>query len=201
MDKLSTGKEIGPHRARVSAGAGEQLYAEVQVRFGLVPNFFRLAPDTPAITADLWAFARSAYLDNPLPSLFKERLFVYLSRFCDVRYCITRHVGFLLGLGRPAGDNQCPIQTVEDIIRLIRRPIPRAEHLEPYLSQCAACEQPLSALPDPDSAMEGAIFACSTHAFLQTPDAPACLVALKRVLGESQFDYLTLFLAFVHTAH
>jgi hypothetical protein len=26
-----------------------------------------------------------------MPSLFKERLFVYLSRFCEVRYCIVRH--------------------------------------------------------------------------------------------------------------
>jgi hypothetical protein len=24
---------------------------------------------------------------------------VYLSRFCEVRYCIARHVGFLVGLG------------------------------------------------------------------------------------------------------
>ena len=34
-------------------------------------------------------FVRFAYLDNPLPSLFKERLFVYLSRSCIVRYCIA----------------------------------------------------------------------------------------------------------------
>jgi hypothetical protein len=39
-----------------------------------------------------------------LPSLFKERLFVHLSRFCEIRYCIVRHVGFLIGQGRPAGD-------------------------------------------------------------------------------------------------
>jgi hypothetical protein len=52
----------------------------------------------------LWLFAKSAYLDTPIPTLFKERLFVYLSRFCEVRYCITRHCGFLLGLGRSAGD-------------------------------------------------------------------------------------------------
>jgi hypothetical protein len=47
---------------------------------------------------ELWLFAKAAYLDAPIPTLFKERLFVYLSRFCEVRYCITRHVGFLWGL-------------------------------------------------------------------------------------------------------
>src|ERR1700730_16432883 len=67
-------------------------------RFGVLPNFFRLAPETPEITEKLWGFAQAAYLDNPLPSLFKERLFVHLSRFCAVRYCIARHTGFLMGL-------------------------------------------------------------------------------------------------------
>ena len=55
---------------------------EVAARFGLVPNFFRSAPEAPFVIRELWTFAKSAYLDNPIPSLFKERLFVYLSRFC-----------------------------------------------------------------------------------------------------------------------
>ena len=80
---------------------------EIAKRFGILPNFFRLASSDPAIAANLWGFALFAYLDNPLPSLFKERLFVYLSRFCEVRYCIARHVGFLAGLGYPAGDSSC----------------------------------------------------------------------------------------------
>ena len=71
---------------------------EIAKRFGILPNFFRLASSDPAIAANLWGFAQFAYLDNPLPSLFKERLFVYLSRFCEIRYCIARHVGFLVGL-------------------------------------------------------------------------------------------------------
>ena len=80
------------------------VQAEAKDRFGVLPNFFCLGGDSPDITTSLWGFAQFAYLDNPLPSLFKERLFVYLSRFCIVRYCIARHVGFLVGLGRPAGD-------------------------------------------------------------------------------------------------
>jgi hypothetical protein len=82
----------------------EDFEREVAARFGLVPNFFRSAPDAPFVMRELWLFAKAAYLDAPIPTLFKERLFVYLSRFCEVRYCITRHVGFLLGLGRSAGD-------------------------------------------------------------------------------------------------
>ena len=47
----------------------------IAARFGCVPNFFRLtATRDPEIAANLWGFAQFAYLDNPLPSLFKERL-------------------------------------------------------------------------------------------------------------------------------
>lgn len=98
MPMAEQSTSIGPY------GAAQRLHDEVEGRFGVLPNFFQLAPETPEITANLWGFARFAYLDNPLPSLFKERLFVYLSRFCDVRYCVVRHLGFLVGLGRASGD-------------------------------------------------------------------------------------------------
>jgi hypothetical protein len=53
-----------------------------------------------------------------MPSLFKERLFVWLSRFCPMRYCIVRHVGFLLGRGhgRAAGDEDAASQSIDEII-------------------------------------------------------------------------------------
>ena len=78
--------------------------ASQQAFSGLVPKFFRSAPDAPEMEEPLWHFARGMYLGNPMPSLFKERLFVYLSRFCEARYCIIRHCGFLIGLGHPSGD-------------------------------------------------------------------------------------------------
>src|ERR1700693_5430748 len=84
--------------------AASELKGLVAERVGVLPNFFRLASETPEITEKMWGFAQAAYLDNPLPSVFKERLFVHLSRFCAARYCIARHTGFLTGLGRPAGD-------------------------------------------------------------------------------------------------
>ena len=177
------------------------LQQEVRERLGVLPNFFRLAPENPEITTNLWGFARFGYLDNPLPSLFKERLFVYLSRFCKVRYCIARHVGFLVGLGRPSGDAHCPVQTVEQVVRLIRRPFARAEQLERLLSLCSSCDAPLAELPDSDSAMEEALFACAGHVFLTTPDSSRCLGALRRMLGDSRFQHLLVFLAFIRTAH
>jgi hypothetical protein len=54
-----------------------ELEKQVEGRFGVLPNFFLLAPEAPDITEKLWGFAQAAYLDNPLPSVFKERLFVH----------------------------------------------------------------------------------------------------------------------------
>jgi hypothetical protein len=171
-----------PPESRPLNKVAEQLYAAVEQRFGVLPNFFRLAPENPEITANLWGFARFAYLDNPLPSLFKERLFVHLSRFCEVRYCIARHVGFLVGFGRPSGDERCLAQTIEKVVPLLLRPFPRGDEIEPFLARCAAADPLLAAMPDPDSAMEQAIFACTAHVFLRTPQAPQCLAALQRLL-------------------
>src|SRR5579872_2255042 len=134
------------------------LENEIAKRFGILPNFFRLASCDPAIASNLWGFAQFAYLDNPLPSLFKERLFVYLSRFCDVRYCIARHVGFLAGLGYPAGDSSCPPQRVEGILPLLRRPLPFGDELLPHFAVCSGLESPLASFPEPDSPQEQALF-------------------------------------------
>jgi signal transduction histidine kinase len=174
---------------------------EIAKRFGILPNFFRLASSDPAIAQNLWGFAQFAYLDNPLPPLFKERLFVYLSRFCEVRYCIARHVGFLAGLGYPAGDSSCLPQSVEAILPLLRRPLPIGDGLLPCFAVCAGLDTPLSSFPEPDSAGEQALFACATHVFLQSPDAGRAHEALQRVLGPLNLERLHLVLAFVRTAH
>src|SRR5277367_2136023 len=147
---------------------GTQLDSEVAARFGLVPNFFRLTSADPAITRNLLGFAQFAYLDNPMPPLFKERLFVYLSRFCDVRYCIARHVGFLVGLGRPAGDPNCIPQTVESVLPLLKIPLAQGPAFAALLESYRDIDHPLVSLPEPDSPGEQVLFACATHLFLQT---------------------------------
>src|SRR5580704_14421284 len=120
-----------------------ELEIEVRKRFGVLPNFFRLSPEVPQITENLWRFAQAAYLDNPIPSLFKERLFVYLSRFCEARYCITRHCGFLLGLGRASGDPDAPAMTVSQVVRLLQRPVPTDEKTSAAWARLEAVAAPI----------------------------------------------------------
>ena len=133
------------------SGAAQDLQRHVNERFGVLPNFFRLSPETPEITEKLWEFAQAAYLDNPLPSVFKERLFVHLSRFCAVRYCIARHTGFLIGLGRPAGDKDASAANIVDVVELLRRPLPRGPELKACLLFCSKCPAPLIDMPASDT--------------------------------------------------
>src|ERR1700677_4232231 len=190
----------GPSAASTGDTA-PNLGKRVEGRLGVLPNFFHLAPETPEITEKLWGFAQAAYLDNPLPSVFKERLFVHLSRFCAVRYCIARHVGFLVGLGRSACDPTVRAQTVTDVAKLLRRPFPRGQELQSRLSLCASCPAPIVEMPMANSQMEDAIFVLAGHIFLKTSDYVLCLDALARLFGPSLLQYLLLFLAFVRAAH
>src|SRR5260370_32873719 len=178
-----------------------ELENSVEQRFGVLPNLFRLVPETPEITEKLWGFAQAAYLDNPLPSLFKERLFVYLSRFCAVRYCTARHTGFLIGLGRPSGDKAVRGQSIVEVVKLLRRPFPRGRELELRLSLCATSPAPLAEIPIADTQMGDAIFALAGHVFLHTPDAAACLAELERLLGTVRFPCLPVFFAFGSATH
>lgn len=171
---------------------------DVLQRFGLVPNFFRVVEQDALPTERLWSLARFAYLDNPLPALFKERLFVWMSRFCEMRYCIARHIGFMVGLGRVAGDALCRPQPVEEVVRLLNRDVPRGDML---LRHIAALDQPLAELPAPDSELEWSIFACATQLFCEPCVESASLHALSRALGPARVEYLQELLAFIHVAH
>jgi two-component sensor histidine kinase len=173
---------------------------EVAARFGLVPNFFRSAPDAPFVVHELWSFAKAAYLDTPIPTLFKERLFVYLSRFCEVRYCITRHCAFLLGIGRSAGDPSAQVMTVDQVLRLLRRPTPTEEYTGAALARLEAVTEPID-WPVPETASDDDVLTCATVLFLQPARAVRAKRALRSALGGAKFELLVGFLTFVRSAH
>ncbi len=173
---------------------------EVTSRLGVLPNFFRSAPSAEVLVEQLWDFAKAGYLESPLPSLFKERLFVHLSRFCEVRYCIVRHVGFLIGEGRPAGDPTVVPQTVEQVIALLRRPLPGAVELGLCLGRLEDHQHPVD-IPESDTQLEGDLFAALTIIFLEPRHSERARRAVAGASGESGFEILTAFLAFVRTAH
>jgi PAS domain S-box-containing protein len=164
-----------------------------------VPNFFCSASAAPGLIEVLWAFTKSAYIDSPLPSLFKERLFVHLSRFCAVRYCIVRHVGFLIGEGRPAGDRNVKPETIEQVITLLQRPLPDANALAGVFARLESHEE-LSDIPAPGTPAEYDLFDALTVMFLEPLRWERARAAVRRAVGNCRFEVLTAFLAFVRTA-
>jgi signal transduction histidine kinase len=176
--------------------------AEVTRRFGILPNFFRSARAAPELIEQLWGFAKAGYLDNPMPSVFKERLFVWLSRFCPMRYCIVRHVGFLLGEehGRAAGDESARPQTVDEVITLLRRPSPwRRDMALVYAS--LETHRINGRWPAAGSQLEDEIFACAAVMFVEPARSDSARGALIRALGQRDYEFLGGCLAFIRTAH
>src|SRR5580658_1841867 len=159
--------------------------ADVIGRFGLLPNFFRSAQAAPELLEQLWGFAKAGYLDNPMPSIFKERLFVWLSRYCPMRYCIVRHVGFLLGNGHgcAAGDSAAGTQTIEDVINLLRRPSPWKRDMAMVYASLASAPRTIDHWPLPGSRMEDEIFACAAVMFIEPARSDAARRALVHILG------------------
>lgn len=158
------------------------------------------APDAPEIIEKLWDFAKSAYLDNPIPSLFKERLFVFLSRFCQVRYCIVRHCGFLAGYGHSSGDASAPPQNIEQLLKLLKALPPWRRELEPIYKRLTAVKSPAD-WPDPESEIEDCVFAAAAVIFVDPARSERARDVLRQALGGKRFEYLMALLSFIRTAH
>ncbi|HEX4030264.1 MAG TPA: PAS domain S-box protein [Terracidiphilus sp.] len=173
---------------------------EVAARFGLLPNFFRTAEAAPGLMQELWSFVKSAYLDNPLPSAFKERLIVHLSRFCEVRYCVIRHVGFLTGYGNTAGDASVPPHSIGQAMALLRHPIPNASELEAAITRLERHAE-ASGVPGQETQLEADLLDALAVVFLQPVDSDRARLAVRRYLGDTAFELAIALLAFVRVVH
>ena len=177
-----------------------QLQRLIVERLGVLPNFFCTGASSPGVIDRLWDYARSAYLDSPLPSLFKERLFVHLSRFCEVRYCIVRHVGFLIGHGYPAGDPDCPPQTIDQIVALLSRPVPDEAAFANAIHRLQEAE-PTTGMPAAETQSEADLFDALSLIFLEPRQSLPARRAVGQAFGVASLEVLIAFLAFTRTAH
>jgi hypothetical protein len=193
--------EINPDRlAGIALSKLSAFDRDVTKHFGFIPNFFVSAPDAPEVLEKLWDFTKAAYLDSPIPALFKERLFVFLSRFCPARYCIVRHCGFLAGYGYPSGDPSATPQTIEQVLKLLRVAAPWRRQFDSFYKALARIKEPID-WPAPETEMEDAIFALSALIFVAHPQTDRALQALRQALGGRRLEYLLALLSFIRTAH
>ena len=57
----------------------QAIRLEIEDCFGFFPPFFEPALATPTVLLSLWQQTQWAYLHNPLPALFKEKLAALLA--------------------------------------------------------------------------------------------------------------------------
>ena len=172
--------------------SSKQIKKEIEKQFCFFPPFFSPAMDTPEVLENLWQQTLSAYVNNPLPALFKEKLFAYLSRYCSVPYCIICHSCALQPLAMSAGD----------VLELLERPTPFVETtINGHIGVLAAGSVTPGAWPDPGSSLEQSLFWCSVFTFLDPYKAEPSQHEILCLLGDRQYAHWSAFLSHIKTCH
>jgi diguanylate cyclase (GGDEF)-like protein/PAS domain S-box-containing protein len=169
----------------------EQINLEIEEKFGFVPPFFGPAAQMPQVLENLWQQALYAYINSPLPSLFKEKLFAYLSRFCPVPYCLVCHSCSLYGLGMPA----------REVLELLESSPPSKTDINEHFRQLTEHSQALRILSGLDSVIENSLLYCSILISLKTDSSDYYREQLRYLLGPVNYQYLVTFIAYVKTCH
>lgn len=179
-----------PRMAEPAARSRNALLAEIAARLGFVPPFFTPAEAAPEVLENLWRQTLSAYVENPLPAVLKERLFAYLSQFCAVPYCIVCHSCALRPLGLSAGE----------VLELLETPLPSAAEVERALDRLAGSDPP-DGCPEPGTPLFDAVFTAAVVSFLDPGGAEVVRAEVRRVLGRTLYAHLAVFLAYVASCH
>ncbi len=169
----------------------EQILAEIRQHFGFVPPAFMLAYETPHILQNLWSQTRITYLDNPLPSWFKEQLLMYLLSYSE---CSSSHLfrGSTLHLfGMAAQDRKTMLETLP----------PGECEIEEHLSVLRKQDHPLTVWPSVNSALAKSLFSCSLFLFLHPLRAERCRHEIYLLLGPVYYNHLIAFLSYVKSYH
>jgi diguanylate cyclase (GGDEF)-like protein/PAS domain S-box-containing protein len=152
---------------------------------------FEPAVDFPDVLQNLWQQSLCAYYENPIPDLFKEKLFAVMSRYSPASYSLVAHSCALRGLGVPGAE----------ILQLITEPFPSTEaDSSSGFAALASAPQPFS-WPRAGTEAEKNLLLCCLIAFAGTPDAMHWNAELRRLLGPSAFVRLLALVGFIRTVN
>ncbi|AZZ36639.1 hypothetical protein CIK05_07495 [Bdellovibrio sp. qaytius] len=161
-----------------------EIKKEIESRLGFFPPFFAPALNTPMVLENLWQQTLSAYVESPIPHLFKEKLAAYLARFCTVPYCLLCHSSSLRPLGMKSSD----------VLSLLQQePLSYLELAEKIKSLSLVR---LKDWPEEGSQIEDGILNCSIAIFLHQ-NAEECQKKLRECLPEHLYEYLNLYIIYI----
>ncbi|HTK09665.1 MAG TPA: GAF domain-containing sensor histidine kinase [Ktedonobacteraceae bacterium] len=150
----------------------QQLLADIYRHYSFIPPIFLALQTVPDMLHTLWQQIHTGYILNPLPYLFKEKLFLALSYHSHSPYDLRFHGITLHRLGLQE----------QDILTFLRRPLCPPTEIEQHLLVLHTYV-PLIDWPSSDEYLEHILLSCSLHLFLDTEHAERCRKELQRVLG------------------
>ncbi|MGB5969318.1 MAG: EAL domain-containing protein [Spirulinaceae cyanobacterium] len=167
-----------------------QIKAEIEAQLGLFPPFFAPALDNPEILASLRQQTLSAYVENPLPDLLKEKFCTYLSRYCSVASCLIFHCSILNDLGI----------SPSQILQFLQEPATH-DFVTLQTDLHLLKQSSFSQLPETDSEHESSLLRVGVFIFLYPHQSSQCASALRRFLGEEKYLHLVNLFAFIKVCH
>jgi signal transduction histidine kinase len=169
----------------------QQIKTEIEAKFGFFPPFFTPALLVPQVLENLWQQTLSAYVNNPLPTLFKEKLSAYLSRFCAVPYCMICHSCSLRPLGVKA----------KEVLELLESPPPSETEIDRHLRKLTVHSDRLLYLSEWDSEIQQSILNCAVFIALEREEAEYCRQELIGLIGSVNYQLLISLIAYIKTCH
>lgn len=163
---------------------------EIIKQLGCFPAFIAPAIKSSLIYQSLVQQTLFAYINNPLPAQFKEKLFVVLSRYFGISYFTICHSCTLRSLGISATE----ILALE--IQYPQSELEVAADLEILRQQWLRGGE-----WQQDSELEISLLRCSSLIFLHPQETVNLSVELKELLGTVYYHYLIVFLGYIKLCH
>ena len=154
-----------------------------------IPYEHQIISDSSPIYRSLTQQTLFAYINNPLPAVFKEKLFIALSRYCGVEYFTICHSCSLYSLGLSAAE----------ILELRHLKYPQSE------AEAIAELQNLKEKWETDwqhnSHLTACLLHCANFIFLQPEKAVDFSADLKQLIGNVRYHYLIVLLGYIKLCH
>ncbi|MGB5713343.1 MAG: ATP-binding protein [Waterburya sp.] len=165
---------------------------EIIKQLGYFPAFLIPAINSSPIYRSLVQQTLFAYINNPLPAKFKEKLFVILSRYFGISYFTICHSCTLRSLGT----------TAAEIIKLGNIKYPQSEAEVTADIKTLSSHQCLQGQDRQDNPqIEASLLRCAALIFLQPEQMASLSAELKKLLGTIYYHYLIVFLGYIKLCH